>query len=43
MIVSTEEFDAAPRTMRYAHAQQLNALAASIAALAPRSAPISRR
>lgn len=43
LIVSTEEFDAAPRTMRYAHAQQLNALAASIAALAPRSAPISRR
>lgn len=43
LIVSTEEFDTAPRTMRYAHARQLNALAASIAALAPRSATISRR
>lgn len=43
LIISTEEFEMPPQKMLYAHAQELNAIAAQIAALPPCSAILHRR
>lgn len=43
LIVSTEEFAEPPKAMKYLHAQELNAIAAEIAQLAPRGARLTRR
>lgn len=43
LIISTEEFAEPPKAMQYPHAQELNAIAAFIAGLAPREAILRRR
>ena len=43
LIISTEEYAAPPREMRYSQASKMNAIAAAVAKLAPRSAKILPR
>lgn len=43
LIISTEQFHSPPKEMNYLHAQELNAIAAQIAALAPRTAILHPR
>lgn len=43
LIISTEQFAEPPRKMEYTHAQELNAIAAAIALLAPGSARLFPR
>lgn len=43
LIITTEEFPDPPQTMEYRHAQELNAIAAAVAQLAPGEARFRRR